>query len=47
MDSNMAKTGYEMQKGAHEATVDLCAIHLLTSVNGAPWGCVVSKLHNC
>lgn len=35
MDSNMAKTGYEMQKGAHEATVGLCAIRLLTSVNGA------------
>lgn len=47
MDSNMAKTGYEMQKGAREAIVGLCAIHLLISANGAPWGCAVNNLHNC
>ena len=47
MDSSMAKTGYEMQKGAHEAIVGLCAIHLLISANGAPWGCAVNNLHNC
>lgn len=30
-----------------EAPVDLCAIHRLISVKGAPRGCAVSKLHNC